>query len=152
MKYEDIVRLNQLIVGLSGGEDGVYNKKSIIALAYEVKMSESNDVFQKAATIMEKLTTGNCFLSANKRTGFEATALYLDEQGYSLSGSLDETRGFISDVARGRLKDKDIRDWLEKHSVKIQQPVGVYDRLKQDAEVLRKLAVSDMIEELSRGR
>ena len=56
------------------------------------------------------------FLDENKRIGFEAMRLMLRLNGYDIHASLDAKYDFVVTIAKGKLAEQAIADWLKQHS------------------------------------
>jgi death on curing protein len=74
------------------------------------------DIFQKAAVLMRELIRGHPFEAANKRTGYLAALTFLDENGYTLGSSIDETVDLTIRVALDKTSIEEITEWLKARS------------------------------------
>lgn len=84
-----------------------------------------NDIFFKAASIMEGIIRQHPFTDGNKRTALIATSVYLDINGYTLILPLSAVR-FTVKIAKNKKIDsksnakliKKIAKWIERYSAR----------------------------------
>ena len=74
------------------------------------------DLFSKTAALGHSLISNHPFVDGNKRVGFEAMRLMLRLNGRDLHASLEDKFDFVMEIARGKLNEQAIADWLKRHS------------------------------------
>ena len=74
------------------------------------------ELFSKAAALGHSLIVNHPFVDGNKRVGFEAMLLMLRLNGYDVHVSLETSFDFVVEVAKGKLTEQAIADWLKQHS------------------------------------
>ena len=70
----------------------------------------------KAAALGHSLVSNHPFIDGNKRVGFEAMRLMLRLNGHDIHASTNTKYAFIMDMAKGKLTEQAIADWLKQHS------------------------------------
>jgi death-on-curing protein len=73
----------------------------------------------KAAAIGESIINNHPFIDGNKRTGYGAMLMILNNSGIKINATKNEKYDFVIDIASGKKKFEDIKDWLEKNTVSI---------------------------------
>ena len=56
------------------------------------------------------------FVDGNKRVGFEAMRLMLRLNGHDLKASLEAKFDLVMEIAKGKLTEQTMADWLTRHS------------------------------------
>ena len=74
------------------------------------------DLFEKAAVLMRELIKGHPFEAANKRTGYMAALIFLDENGYTLRSPIDEAVSVTLRIAMDKADVEEVAEWLRNHS------------------------------------
>ena len=124
MKYlypKQVLYLYQRIVQQSGGTIGLRDEGLLESAVYRPQASFGGqdfypDLFSKAAALGHSIISNHPFVDGNKRVGFEAMRLMLRLNGYDLRASLETKFGFVMKIAKGRLTEQAIADWLKRHS------------------------------------
>ena len=70
---------------------------------------------EKAAVLVYLLIQNHPFWDGNKRIAAAALRLFVERNGARLAASDAELRAFTSAIARGRLRDGDLVQWVSKH-------------------------------------
>ncbi len=55
------------------------------------------------------------FLDGNKRTGYAAMRVFIDANGYELTGETDEKERVILAVAAGEIEREEFVEWVRNH-------------------------------------
>lgn len=77
------------------------------------------DIFDKAAALLQSLLKNHPFVDGNKRTAFSSAGLFLEMNGIELQNTHQEGVEFAVSVDNQHLKLEEISSWLKEHSVKI---------------------------------
>ena len=125
MKYlypKQIIYLHKRLVSVFGGAHGLRDKGLLESAVYRPQASFGGKelyagVFLKAAVLGHSIITNHPFLDGNKRTGFEAMRLLLRINGSDIKASEKKKFDFVLKIAKGHCKERDIADWLERHSL-----------------------------------
>ena len=126
MKYlfpKTILYLYQRVIEVSGGSAELRDQGLLESAVYRPQGSFGGqefypDLFSKAAALGHSLISNHPFVDGNKRTGFEAMRLMLRLNGYDLRASENAKFEVTMKIAKGKLNEADIGDWLKKHARK----------------------------------
>ena len=124
MKYlypKQVLYLYQQIIQQSGGTVGLRDEGLLESAVYRPQASFGGqdlypDLFSKAAALGHSIISNHPFVDGNKRVGFEAMRLTLRLNGYDLHASLEAKFDFVMEIAKGKLTEQAIADWLKRHS------------------------------------
>ena len=124
MKYlypKQLLYLYQQIIQQSGGTIGLRDEGLLESAVYRPQASFGGqdlypDLFSKAAALGHSLISNHPFVDGNKRVGFEAMRLMLRLNGHDLHASPEAHYGFVMEIAKGKLTEQAIADWLKQHS------------------------------------
>lgn len=124
MRYlypKQILYLHEQIMAVSGRSAGIRDEGLLESAVYRPQASFSGqdlypDLFGKVAAVGHSLIMNHPFVDGNKRTGFEAMRLMLRLNGFDIHASIDAKFNFAMDIAKGKLREAAIADWLQKHS------------------------------------
>jgi death-on-curing protein len=75
------------------------------------------DIFLKAASLIECIISTNALIRGSKRTGFLACDLFLEQNGYYIDPKAPITR-LVFAIARNELELTAIADWLRSHALR----------------------------------
>ena len=111
----------QHIIQQSGGTIGLRDESLRESAVYRPQASFGGqdlypDLFSKAAALGHSIISNRPFVDGNKRVGFEAMRLTLRLNGHDLHASLEAKFGFVMEIAKGKLSEQAIADWLKHHS------------------------------------
>lgn len=76
------------------------------------------NIFDKAAALLQSLLKNHPFVDGNKRTALTSAGLFLKMNGYTLKNHHKEEVEFGVNVDNKHLSIEEIADWLRKHTVK----------------------------------
>ena len=124
MKYlypKQVLYLYQQIIQQSGGTVGLRDEGLLESAVYRPQASFGGqdlypDLFTKAAALGHSIISNHPFVDGNKRVGFEAMRLMLRVNGRDLHASGEAKFTFVMDIAKGKLNEQAIADWLKRHS------------------------------------
>lgn len=74
------------------------------------------DLFEKAAVLMRELIKGHPFEAANKRTGYMAALIFLNENGIDINSSIDDAVSITLRIAMDKAGVEEVTEWLRNHS------------------------------------
>ncbi|MFP4473846.1 MAG: type II toxin-antitoxin system death-on-curing family toxin [Candidatus Omnitrophota bacterium] len=126
MKYlypNQVIFLHKQIISATGGSHGVRDKNLLESAVYRPHASFGGkdlypDLYGKIAALGYSIICNHPFIDGNKRTGFEAMRLMLRMNGYDIKASMKTKFEFVMDIAEGKMKESQIRDWMSAHSLK----------------------------------
>lgn len=126
MKYlfpKQIVFLHERISEAIGGSHGLRDEGILTSAVYRPQATFGGedlypDVFSKAAALGHSLIQNHPFVDGNKRVGFEAMRLFLRLNGWDVRASIDKKFDFVMHIAKGKLTEQAIADWLKEHNKK----------------------------------
>jgi len=118
---KQVLYLYQQITQHTGGKVGLRDEGGLESAVYRPQASFGGqdlypDLFSKAAALGHSILSNHPFVDGNKRVGFEAMRLMLRLSGYDVHASLEVKYAFVLDVAKGKLAEQAIADWLKEHS------------------------------------
>lgn len=124
MRYlypKQILYLYQQIIEQTGGKTGLRDQGLLESAVYRPQASFGGqdlypDLFSKAAALGYSIICNHPFIDGNKRTGFEAMRLMISLNGYDLRASVDAKFDCVMRIAKGKLREQAIADWLKLHS------------------------------------
>ncbi len=117
---ENIIRMHKKIVETTGGEKGMLTE-GILSFVLDLIRTEKlygeniGDLFTRAGILLRGIIAGHPFVDGNKRTGFEATDIFLRMNGYYLEVSTDEGMDFTLSIAKNELDLDGVIDWIRRH-------------------------------------
>lgn len=80
------------------------------------------NIFDKAAALLQSLLKNHAFIDGNKRTALSSAGIFLKVNGYKLKNTHDEEVEFAVDVDNKHLPLEQISKWLKEHSSKARYP------------------------------
>jgi death-on-curing protein len=118
---KQVLYLYQQIIQQSGGTIGLRDEGLLESAVYRPQASFGGqdlypDVFSKAAALGHSIISNHPFVDGNKRVGFEAMRLMLRLNGCDIRASFQTKYAFVMGIARGKLTEQAIADWLKHHS------------------------------------
>ncbi len=124
MKYlypKQVLYLYQQIIQQSGGTVGLRDEGLLESAVYRPQASFGGqdlypDLFGKAAALGHSIISNHPFVDGNKRVGFEAMRLMLRLNGFDIHASLEAKYEIVIEIAKGKLTEQAIADWLKQHS------------------------------------
>ena len=117
---KQVLYLYQRLIQETGGTMGLRDEGLLEAAVYRPHASFGGrdlypDLFSKAAALEHSIISNHPFVDGNKRVGFEAMRLMLRLNGRDLHASLEEKFDFVMGIAKGKLREPAIADWLKRH-------------------------------------
>ena len=124
MKYlypKQVLFLYQQIIQRSGGTIGLRDAGLLDSAVYRPQASFGGrdlypDLFSKTAALGHSMISNHPFMDGNKRVGFEAMRVMLRLNGRDIHASGEAKFDFVMEIAKGKLTEQAIADWLKRHS------------------------------------
>lgn len=124
MKYlypKQVLYLYQRLIQETGGTVGLRDEGLLESAVYRPQASFGGqdlypDLFSKVAALGHSIIANHPFVDGNKRVGFEAMRLMLRLNGYDLHAALEDKFDFVMEIAKSKLTEQGIADWLRRHS------------------------------------
>lgn len=124
MKYlsaEQVLFIHSRLIDTTGGSHGVRDTGLLQSAVERPKATFEGkdlyeDVFHKAAALMESLTNNHPFIDGNKRTAITSSALFLQFNGYLLNTSQNKLEKFTLQMATHKASFQDAVEWFKKNS------------------------------------
>ena len=115
----EIVDLHRLIIGATGGADGIRDLGALeSAIAQPKATFDMNDLYlsavDKAAILCFSIVQGHPFVDGNKRAGHAAMATFLLLNGAEIDATIDEQEHIMLSLASGEMTRQRFTDWLSK--------------------------------------
>ena len=121
----DVLKIHQRVIEYDkeeNPEDYTPAKLSLatLELMFEYMIKESNTVFQNATIIVYTIVSRHPFFNGNKRTGYEAMNFVIEDGGYKLTSTKEETIDFIVRIAttENGMKPSEIEEWIINHTTR----------------------------------
>ncbi len=130
---KEIISIHSRIAKEYGISTAILNRGSLESIASKPDLhirdkAVYDDIFKKAACLIEGILRLHPFVDGNKRTGFASAYYFLEEHGYLLTLTPDTTP-YAVDIARNLDTEpsatetliSDIATWLEARSKKMEE-------------------------------
>jgi len=121
----DVLKIHKRVIEYDKEENLEDYTPAILSLAtlelmFEYMIKESNTVFQNATIIVYTIVARHPFFNGNKRTGYEAMNFVIEDGGYKLTSTKEETIDFIVRIAttENGMKLSEIEGWNINHTTK----------------------------------
>jgi len=121
----DVLKIHQRVIDYDKEENTddytpAVGSLATLELMFEYMIKESNNVFQNAAIVVYTIVSRHPFFNGNKRTGYEAMNFVLEDSGYTLTSTPQETIEFIVKIAatENEMKPVEIEEWIINHTMK----------------------------------
>jgi death-on-curing protein len=120
---QQVLAIHDQMVKRFGGSSGIRDIGLVeSAVARPMATFDSVDlyenIFDKAAALLQSLLKNHPFIDGNKRTALSSTGIFLKMNGYNLKNYHEEEIEFGVNVDNKHLSVEDISAWLERHSEK----------------------------------
>jgi death on curing protein len=118
---EQVLFIHFRLLSETGGEHGLRDLGLLQSAVARPRQTFDNEelhqnIFEKAAALMESLVNNHPFIDGNKRTGIACTVLFLRQNGVPFSAGNSELEKFTLRVASSKINRSQIAEWLKKHS------------------------------------
>ncbi|MBU0586829.1 type II toxin-antitoxin system death-on-curing family toxin [Candidatus Micrarchaeota archaeon] len=104
------------------GQMNIGNLEATLERVMDYKGNDSEALFWKATIMLERIILGHPFIDGNKRTGYEATKIFLLANGYRLIIKEEEVIAMLIAIAQNKKNRFSIKAWLTKHANLRAQP------------------------------
>ena len=120
---EQILRLHKKMADVTGGAEGIRNidlLESALNNAYATFDGDElyPDVEDKAASTCFSIISNHPFIDGNKRMGIYVMLILLELNEIKIVFNQNELVSLGLGIAEGRLKQPDIRNWIQEHRTK----------------------------------
>lgn len=115
LTVEQVEALHRRSLELFGGSDGTRDQnafESAVAHPRNVYSYSQGDLFDIAAAYCFHLAQAQAFVDGNKRTGAAAALVFLEINGYSITGDSMKIHAALISIARGETGKPDLADLL----------------------------------------
>lgn len=118
---EQVLFIHNLVVQKTGGSHGVRDLSMLLSALGRPQASFDGrdlyeDLFLKAAALLDSLIRNHPFVDGNKRVAIVSTMLFLQKNGYSLNVDNEELVRFTLDCAQSKNSLQEITAWLERNT------------------------------------
>jgi len=118
---QTVIALHDEVVKKYGGSLGVREPGSLDAALnrpFQTFGGEDlyNDVFHKAAALIESIILNHPFVDGNKRTGFLLCASFLLDNNIRLTATENARYDFVVNISTGSLSFEEIVSWLQQNT------------------------------------
>lgn len=116
-----VIQIHSMLVQETGGIDGIRDDGLLdSALNSPFQSFDGEDIYKtiqaKAARLGFSLVNNHAFVDGNKRIGLLVMMTFLEMNGIILECSNEELIELGLGLASNKLDDKDLLDWIIKHS------------------------------------
>lgn len=128
MRYltlNEVLMLHERLITVSGGASGICNFSALESSLGQPMITFDGqelypDLVAKASALGFFLISNHPFVDGNKRVGHAAMELLLILNGYEIAAGVDEQEQLILDVASGKIRLIELREWLQSHIIKLE--------------------------------
>lgn len=106
--------LKEIIVRKADRHDVI--SKAGLQQTLDAVENTAGDVYEKASLLMVELVRKHCFASANKRTAYAVTRLFLEANGRKMR-NIEEPRILIG-IREGFYNSEEIANWLKGNAIR----------------------------------
>ena len=115
---EKALAIHQLLIDEFGGPSGVRDQNALeSAINRPLQTFGGQDLYpepaEKAAAMIESIVSNHPFIDGNKRTGYVLMRLTLLSKHMDIEATQEEKYQFVIDIASGKLKFEEIRNWIK---------------------------------------
>ena len=121
---EVVLKLHELSIIKYGGSNGIRDEglmESAIFRPYQTFGAE--DLYptglEKAAAMAESIIINHPFIDGNKRTGFLAMLVILEENQFVINESNEVIYNFVIKISTGEIKFEQIVEWLKQNKISV---------------------------------
>lgn len=119
--FEDLIYIHDKIIDASGGLKGIRDEgviRSAIARPYQTAFGVEihDDLFKKAAALLDAIANNHGFTDGNKRTAMAAANIFLFAHKIKLKFTNDEYTDFMIYVVTKKPSIAYIKNWLTRHA------------------------------------
>ncbi len=120
VELETVIKIHNRVIESTGGSYGLRDKKFLeSALHSPLATFDGQDLYpdivRKVAILLLKITNNHPFVDGNKRTAFVTALTILASNGYEFNCSQEEIVRFMLEVAKSKISDEQIYQWLMTH-------------------------------------
>jgi len=106
LRVEDVEKLHTMSLQRFGGSEGLRDRnafESAVNHAKNICYYDQGDLFDMAAAYCFHIAQAQAFLDGNKRTGAAAAIVFLDANGYSITGDSMRIHTALIAVAKAEM-------------------------------------------------
>ena len=117
---EEVLRIHKVLIEEFGGGEVLRDESGLeSALGRIYQTFDGKELYEtaeeKASAIIESILINHPFIDGNKRTGYVLMRLLLMEYNKDIEASEDEKYEFVIEIASGKRKYDQIKDWIIAH-------------------------------------
>lgn len=119
----EVENIHDILIEKFGGLKGIRDKGALESAINRAHQSfGGQDLYpeptDKAAAIFESIISNHPFVDGNKRTAYVLLRLTLLEHRADLNATKEDKYDFVIRAAKGEIKLKEMKNWIEAHLVK----------------------------------
>ena len=119
IEEREALALHDRLLALDGGPAGVRDAgllQSALARPRQLQSyGDDADVIDMAAAYLVGIVRNHPFVDGNKRTGFLASVLFLEINGYRFTATEESAAQAVIGLAAGRLNETEIAVWIREN-------------------------------------
>ena len=121
---KQVLKIHDDLIEKYGGIYGIRDEAQLESAVLKPYMSAFGEdiyptLFTKVAALLEAIVINHPLADGNKRTAFHVAEWALKNKGWKLNVHYDDARPTSVDIINGNMENKDVADWLESNSEKI---------------------------------
>jgi death on curing protein len=119
-----IIAIHEILIKRFGGSKGIRDMNGLESAIYRpFHTFDQKELYpaivQKSAALFESLIINHPFIDGNKRTAYVAMRLFLLQNNLDVHCTEDEKYLFVIKASQGKIKFKEIHQWLESNIISI---------------------------------
>ena len=119
MRYlntNEVIFLHEYLIREFGGLKGLRDHSALESALGRLDTGYYDNIYEKAAALMESLAINHPFVDGNKRVSFFATDIFLRLNGYYIDCDSESVYSFFRALFEtGRFKFNELLNWLSQH-------------------------------------
>jgi death on curing protein len=117
ISIQEVEGIHQILVKKFGGSYGIRDKaapESALTRPFQTfnQAELYTTVLEKAAALLESMLINHPFIDGNKRISYTITRIFLLQNGFDITASIEKKYDFIIGIASGQMKYDEILSWL----------------------------------------
>lgn len=123
LSVSEVALIHGLVIKDFGGSHGIRSPELLESAVFRMQATFDGqdlyqNIFEKAAALLESLCKNHPFIDGNKRTAFTAAITFLEVNEWGCKFKKEEAESLMISIASGGVKFEEIAKFLENNSKK----------------------------------